>query len=525
MNKVINYIGIFTMLIACSDNDPTAPESNADVTKSITIQTQSTYQAIEGFAASDCWAANYVGNYWSEPQKKQIARLLFSTAIQEGKPSGIGLSMWRFNLGAGTAEQGNLSGIEDISRRAECFLDETGIYDWNKHKGQQYFIEQARDYGCQSFVLFSNSPPVYYTHNGKGFSQRGAYSNLKEEHYNDFASYMADVIQYFSVYKGITFNYISPVNEPQYNWEGGQEGSGWQNSEIKKLVTSLDQALTEKNLTSKILITESGDWEYLYRGKDDINRSNQMEVFFDTQSIHYIGNLAHVDRLIGGHSYWTDSNWATMSRIRSDLSKKAISYGLKIFQTEWSMLGDNYNDKEYPGHDQATELDIALHMSKVIHHDLTTAGVSSWSFWTSMDVSRWNHKNRFLLINLVPAGGPYGDITESGQHEATKSLWALGNYSLLIRPGFKRVELTIANPSNSFFGSAWLSPDQSQLVMVYTNMTSKSIALDLEIQGLGSNAKITRYTTSATSDLNTESNISKYPVVEPRSITTFLLEY
>ena len=69
------------------------------------------------------------------------------------------------------------------------------------------------------------------------------------------------------------------------------------------------------------------------------------------------------------------------------------------------MLGDNYSSSEFVGYEQASEMDIAFYMSKVIHNDLTVAGVSSWSYWTSMDVSRWGHKNRFLLISLVPAGG------------------------------------------------------------------------------------------------------------------------
>ena len=79
------------------------------------------------------------------------------------------------------------------------------------------------------------------------------------------------------------------------------------------------------------------------------------------------------------------------------------------------MLGDNYSSSEFVGYEQASEMDIAFYMSKVIHNDLTVAGVSSWSYWTSMDVSRWGHKNRFLLISLVPAGGEYGDIEQELQ--------------------------------------------------------------------------------------------------------------
>nr|AIA94063.1 CAZy families GH30 protein [uncultured Bacteroides sp.] len=108
-----------------------------------------------------------------------MAQLLFSSEIKSGQPEGIGLSMWRFNLGGGTAEQGSNSDIEDQSRRAECFLQADGTLDWTHQAGQQYFLQKAREYGCEQFVMFSNTPPIYYTRNGKGYSGMGAYSNLK----------------------------------------------------------------------------------------------------------------------------------------------------------------------------------------------------------------------------------------------------------------------------------------------------------------------------------------------------------
>lgn len=532
----MKYIYLFASisllcLFACKKKDnaplPDIGTLPPDLTKEATVNTNVTYQTIEGFAASDCWTVNYVGKYWNSNRKEAIARLLFSQEIKNGAPEGIGLSMWRFNLGAGTAEQGDASGIDDKSRRAECFLQSNGSYDWSRQQGQQYFLEKARDYGCQSFVMFSNSPPVYYTFNGKGYSARGAYSNLKTEHYADFANYMATVAAYMKTNKNIEFSHISPVNEPQYNWsDPSQEGSGWQNAEIKKLVVELDNALTTHGLNTKILLTEAGDWEYLYKVKSDAARSNQMSAFFSASSENYIGNLAHVTPLIGGHSYWTDGNWNTLWQVRSELATAAAARGLKLYQTEWSMLGDHFNDAAYPGHETSTEQDIALHMAKVMHHDLTTANVSSWSFWTSMDVARWGHKNRFLLINLTPAGGIYGDISESGTYEATKTLWVLGNYSLFVRPGFQRVDLGIESPSESFFGSAWLSPERDCLVVVCTNMTTKIIKADITVEGLAKNAtSLKRYVTSAAKNLKEDSPSGGECIVEPQSVTTFVFQF
>jgi len=50
--------------------------------------------------------------------------LLFSREVDDkGNSQGIGLSMWRFNLGGGSEEQGDASGIvsDKKERRVDCF--------------------------------------------------------------------------------------------------------------------------------------------------------------------------------------------------------------------------------------------------------------------------------------------------------------------------------------------------------------------------------------------------------------------
>lgn len=518
---------LFSCLSCSDDNDNNhTPPEPADITKQVTINAGIRYQTIDGIGASDCWVPNYIGRYWTEDAKEGIARLLFSSAVSSGQPQGIGLSMWRFNLGGGTAEQGAESEIEDKSRRTECFLQADGTIDWNRQQGQQYFLQKAKEYGCNEFVMFSNTPPVLYTRNGKGYSANGAHSNLKEDCYTLFAEYMAEVTEHFKKTKNIEFTIISPVNEPQYNWnEPSQEGTAWQNSEIKRLTVELDKALESKNLNNtRILLAEAGDWEYTYKEKNDAQRSNVMYNFFDSQSENYTGNLKHVFRGIAGHSYWTDGSWNTLNSVRSQVARSAAAYNLKVYQTEWSMLGDNYSDG-YPGHEKASYLDMALYMSKVLHSDLTVANASSWSYWTAMDAERWSQKCRFHLVKVTPAGGDYGDISESGTYEATKNLWVLGNYSLFIRPGYQRIDLSIANTSNSFFGSAYLSPEGDKLVAVYTNLTSKSIATDTGIKGLkGKTTSIRRYTTSLTEDLKEEELTDDYCVIRPQSVVTLVYQ-
>ena len=141
-----------------------AGNAQAQSTYNVTITPSKFYQTIVDFGASDCWTADFVGKYFSTSEKEKSAKWLFSQNFDaNGNPEGIGLSMWRINLGAGSAEQGANSGIEDETRRGYCYLDTKGIYDWTKSAGQQYFMQQAKQYGVDHFLLFSNSAPVQFT--------------------------------------------------------------------------------------------------------------------------------------------------------------------------------------------------------------------------------------------------------------------------------------------------------------------------------------------------------------------------
>ena len=497
-----------------------------------TIDPSLTYQTIEGFAASDCWAPAVIGKYWTG-SRDGIAELLFSREVDGNQPKGIGLSMWRSNLGGGSAEQGLDSniGVENGAngynyyRRGESYLNDDLSYDWSRCEGQRFFLDKAKDYGVESIVLFSNSPNVQFTRNGKAYSNSGHSSNLKPDCYDDFAAYMAKVAAHY-VGWGYPVTHISPVNEPQYTWDGhDQEGSGWSNAEIAKLTKELDGALDSEGLSNvKILLGEAGDWEYAYKTKNPNDCSNCIYAFFNASSETYVGNLGHIAPVYGAHSYWTDGTWNNMRNVRQSAHDKAVENGIGLWQTEWSMLGDGYS--EFPGYENSNEMDIALVMDKVIYNDLTVAGVSSWSYWTSMDVSRWSQLDRFMLIDFTPAGGTYSvDLSGEGTYKADATLWVLGNYSLFVRPGFKRIDVDIPNADRTFFGTGFIAPEGNRIVVVMSNLSAASMDVRLNLKGVTPKS-LSSYTTTLKKHLQQQSldaSRSEFSL-EPSSVTTFVFD-
>ncbi|HEX8041164.1 MAG TPA: glycoside hydrolase, partial [Chryseosolibacter sp.] len=222
----------------------------------LVVDLAATKQTIHSFGASDCWTAKFIGQWADAGKKNKIADLLFSTdTLADGTPVGIGLSLWRFNIGAGSYEQGDTSNIVTDWRREECFQNRDGSYDWSKQQGAQWFLEAARARGVRYTLGFSLSPPVHMTLNGKAFNgTAGTNLNIQDGRLGDYADFLVAVSEHFG------FDYLSPVNEPQWQWgkndQSSQEGTQATNAEIANLCKLLSSKFSPASPTG-IVVAEA----------------------------------------------------------------------------------------------------------------------------------------------------------------------------------------------------------------------------------------------------------------------------
>lgn len=404
------------------------------------IETSQPRQTIRHFGASDAWSMQFIGLWDNEAEQEKIADWLFSTENDsQGQPKGIGLSVWRFNLGAGSAEQGRKSQINP-STRTECFLTKDGTYDWTKQSGQRKFIRMAKQRGVPHFLAFLNSAPVYFTQNGLATNTgRDGTINLKDDCYDDFARFMATSLKGLEEQEGIHFDYLCPVNEPDghWNWLGPkQEGSPATHREIARLARETSKALTEQGLNTQILMDESSDIRCLLGiHETDWQRGNAISTFFSPDStLTYVGNLPNVPHLVAAHSYWTNTPIPYMKKVREQLREECKKYGIKFWQTEICIMGNDTEIGGGQGYDFTMK--TALYVARVIHHDLTYADAESWSWWRA-------------------CGGNYRDglirVYEREQRARdSKLLWALGNFSRFVRPGAVRYEVSSPKQEDPF---------------------------------------------------------------------------
>jgi O-glycosyl hydrolase len=513
MRKQHQYLLAFAfMILSCSGTGQEADQR--DTKNKIVVHLNDKRQSIRNFGASDAWACQFVG-LWPDEKRNQVADWLFSLEEDaSGKPKGIGLSLWRFNIGAGSAAQDNIS---DEWRRTEGFLKDDFTYDWSKQAGQRWFMQAARQRGVNDFLGFTNSPPVQFTKNGKAYSSNGEEANISSSNYVAFSKFLVDVAKQLKN-EGIALKYLSPFNEPQWDWTGnGQEGSPYKNTEIFSITKILDSLLTKQEIDVKIQIAEAGKLNYLYEKADKFSRGEQISQFFTSQSPIYMGNFPHVDKIISGHSYFTSAPVETLVSVREKVSQ-ALGIApspLEFWQSEYCILGDQ---EEVAGQGKDLGIDPALYIARVIHHDLTVANASAWHWWLA--VSAYDYKD-----GLIYAEKNKND----GKLEDSKMLWALGNYSRFIRPGATRVNvssegLNINNPKGIMV-SSFVDQVSNKLVTVIINYGYTDSSFLIEVNG-GEVKSWKRYITGSADDEKLkpipDALVNDEIVIPKRSIVTLV---
>lgn len=478
-------------------------------------------QTIRNFGSSDAWNTQNVGLYFSESQKEELAELLFSTdKFADGTPKGIGLSAWRFNIGAGTAEQGASSRITTEERRSEGFLNADGTYNWNKQAGQRWFLEKAaKTYKVPDIIGWQNSPPVQYTVRGLGFREFGdaKKSILKTDKYSDFGKFLADVVLHFKQ-EGINFNYISPLNEPQHDWSattaGGnvsQEGSPWTNTEISNVTKAIDAQFIAKGVQAKLLIGEAGSINNLVSGTGVAQ--NQLTNLWSSSSSIKISNVPSVANIVNAHSYFTDTSADVLINNRNTVKTRMNSEfsNYEYWQTEYSLLNNGYKFG-FPTDRNVTPMESGIALARMIHADLTVVNATGWQWWTTFEwVKNLSSEDRFALIQVA-----LNTSKTEGLYATTKLLYTLGNYSYFLRPGTKRLNvkrsdnMSDVNAVANLMVSAYINENSNELIYVVINPTNTERGINLLVDNLPENTHVSEFTPYITSDKATD-NIKKYP--------------
>ena len=443
---------------------------------------------------------------WSEASKNKLADLLFST------DKGIGLSMWRFNIGGGI----NRDSIRGRWQTVETFEVAQGKYDWTRQASERWFARAAHERGVPYLLGFVNSPPGRMTRNGLTnlADDETSTTNLKPGFEKQYATYLCDILEHFLNAlepERLTFNYVSPVNEPQIDWQGGkQEGNRASNEDIRKIIVALHDEIAARKLDVKIRAPESNTVPGLWQL--DENASQRWGAKYGDYLDALLGD-PKIARMLDNTLCYHDYSSYEAPDVEADhqiLGDKRLNYpDCDLWMSEVCILS----------RERDLSMEMALQIAKLIHADLVLSGASAWNWWLAL--SGGDYKDGLLYTDWRAPRDPES-IIES------KTFWAMGNFSRFIRPGMQRVELKGDQHSfDGLLGSAYVDAKSNKLVLVYINVTNEPQKISWTFKQGDKRAPLpqnfTPYVTSGDQSLQAGPTISSQSAEVPaRSVVTFV---
>lgn len=433
---------------------------------SIRLNYDKAFQNIHGFGASGAWWAQEVGGW---DNIGEIMDLLYDSK------KGIGLNIYRYNIGAG---QPTIA--DDPWRSTQSVEVSPGVYDLNRDKNAIHAMKEAVKRGA-TVELFANSPPARLTKSGFSSGDPNGLSNLPPENEEAFAAYLVDITELF-LNEGIPVSYLSPINEPQWDWKGGQEGNHYEPEQVISLSRKVALELEKRKLPVKLLIAESGTWNDPNYTLTMYKRIMDDEVLSEAIDAYAV------------HSYWASEQ---DKRIAAAYFEQFDGM-LPLYQTEWCEMKNG----------DAASMDAALVLARTIHEDMTILSVSTWEQWLA--VAKGDYRDALVYVN--EATREYG---------AVKRMWSFGNYAKFIKPGYRRIQAD--NDDSDVLVSAYVSPNERETVIVAVNPANQEKPVTFgDLKG----RKASIYETSNSADLALVKEVKglKHYVLPAESVTTFVIQ-
>ena len=458
MKRRIRWAALLTAgMMAAAAPGMAAEAADYQVTVDPAAVSQVNGGVFEGWGASLCWWANRVG------YSDRLAQLAAEAFCD--RETGLGLNILRYNIGGG--DDPTHDHITRTDSMMPGYWKDPAVgegtyswdYDWEQDFNQRNVLEKCLAvYGDGMLVEgFSNSPPYFMTNSGCSSGAKRAFqNNLKEDAYESFAQYLADVAEHFAEAWGIRFQSMSPMNEPDTTYWGAmsekQEGCHFDSGESQsRILTALAEKLREKGL-------------------GDIQLSGTDETSIDTQTMNLTKlseeALAAISR-VDTHTYGGSG--------RTFLRSQTLNRGKNLWMSEvdgGDTLGQN-----------AGEMGAGLWLAQRIADDLNGLTPSAWILWQVIDshISREGYLGRKDTGMVNTAGGYWGTAVADHDREEiilTMKYYVFGQYTRYIRPGSRLIEMK---------GPAVAALDESgkRLTVVILNKDGEEKTARIDVSAFG----------------------------------------
>ena len=412
----------------------------------------------------------------------------------------------------------NEHNIEWYHKNFERVDEECGYawnYDWNADRYQMNILKAIAKQRGEDFIAeaFSNSPPYFMTNSGcSSGANDSSKNNLRDNAYNAFAKYLADVIAHFNLRDDeVTFTSATGMNEPYTNYWGANSN--------KQEGCHFDQGYPQSRVIRAL------NWNLHDKGVHDCIVSGTDETSIDTAISSYNALDQYAKETISRidtHSYGGSD--------RAGLRQLAENEGKNLWMSEV--------DGDFTKGTNAGEMSAPLGLAHRIIEDLMWMKPSAWILWDIVDMhcdtGNVHDGNDFNWLNQ---NGGYWGLTACNHDDeyiwCLKKYYAFGQFTRYIRPGHNIFPIDW-----NAIGSYDSKNNKVVIVAINTENSDKSAWFSFEQFGLMDTNNITAIRTSGSlnggenwADVSSSCNIwieknSKWftATLKANSITTFIVD-
>ncbi len=405
----------------------------------------------QGWGSSLCWWANRIG--YSDKLTELAAELFY------GK-SGLELNIMRYNIGGGdnpshhhiTRTDSMIPGWTKYNTDKKTFE-----YDYTADQNQLNVLEKCykKAGSCAYVEAFSNSAPYYMTKSGcSSGGTDPSINNLKDDCYDEFASYLAHVCSYIENKLHINISSIAAMNEPNTDF--------WIAMSQKQEGCHFDAGSSQ----SKLLVSTKNAFDKIGLDKTEVTASDETSTEKQLLACNSYSPeaLKIIDR-ISTHTYETT--------MRKEMGQYAKEHNLKLWMSE---VDGNFTIGE-----NADQMKAALGLAQKIIDDINELAPSAWVLWQLIDSHISSHGCNGNKDFGMPDTdkGYWGTAIADHNNETiilTKKYYAFGQFTKYIRPDTR---LIICDRHTL---AAYDSRKQ-QLSIVAVNIDEKEADIRFDISG------------------------------------------
>ncbi|MFD2116105.1 InlB B-repeat-containing protein [Paenibacillus yanchengensis] len=480
----------------------------AENVEKITLHPSTMKKEWDGWGTALVWFGNATGGWKDKDKKNELVEHLYGQ-------TGLEYNIARYNIGGGDdPDRNGMRPGADMPGFSTGFDDKGNIiYNWAENPeddpdvNQRWWLLEAKkklEERGEKFVTeaFSNSPPYYMTKSGTSAGNSNGWDdNLDYKYFDIFSDYLAEVVKRYKEEHKITFDTLSPINEPHTGYwhaDNVQEGSQWTKGETQsRIFKAVDKALRKVELRDKVKIS----------GMEE----SQLNQFVD--SWYNLDDEAKgvIDQL-NAHTYGGSQ--------RTEVRKIAKDYNKDLWMSEVD-LGPQKIGEDRIEHDH-NDIRPALALAERIMDDIIGLEPQAWVLWQAIEHEANMRDVENQNWGLIHSGLEENEVED---YWLTKKYYGMGQFSKFIPQGSQFLD------NNDWRKQTLTAFNESlgETVIVYRNPDngSKSLQFDLsEFTSPGQSVEV--YTTSPAKEwAKSEGRVignQLFTEVDGRSITTFVIK-